>query len=340
LLSPRIAITMGDPCGVGPEIIVKALSSPLVQAECETVVIGDQGAVERACQRLGIPLHLQRLSSLDSRVGRPGSCGLYAPVALGSQDIAFGRPSARTALAIPEWIRQAVDAVLTGHADAVCTCPIHKANLYRHGFAFPGHTEFLAHLTETRNFVMMLAGPRLRVALATIHHPLAAVPRLITGERLLQTIRITGEALRRDFGLTEAHLAIAGLNPHAGEGGQLGREEVELLEPLIMQFRSASYRVSGPYAPDTVFHRAHEGEFDAVVALYHDQGLIPVKLVHFHDAVNVTLGLPIVRTSVDHGTAYDIAGTGRADPRSLIEAIRLAVRMVRNRAEYRTANFS
>ena len=208
-------------------------------------------------------------------------------------------------------------------------CGLHlshnKEQLHRHGFPFPGHTEFLRELTGAEDVVMMLAGPSLKVALATIHESLADVPGLLTKELLHKVIRITVESMLRDFGMKSPRIAVAGLNPHAGEAGKFGREEIEVIRPVIEQFeteieemgrhKTGFYpRISGPWPPDTVFHRAVMDEFDAVVAMYHDQGLIPVKLAHFNDAVNVSLGLPIVRTSVDHGTAYDIAGTGTADP--------------------------
>jgi 4-hydroxythreonine-4-phosphate dehydrogenase len=230
-----------------------------------------------------------------------------------------------------QYIEQAARFAMEGQIDAVCTCPINKANLQKHGFSFPGHTEFLQELTHAEEAVMMLSGARLRVSLVTIHHALADVPGILTEDLIYRTIAITAEALMCDFGLESVHLGVAGLNPHAGEQGRLGREELELIQPVIRRFHSAPYRVAGPFAPDSLFRRAYEGEFDAVVAMYHDQGLIPIKLVHFHDAVNVTLGLPIIRTSVDHGTAYDLAGTGKAHPGSLNAAIRLAVRLAQNR---------
>jgi 4-hydroxythreonine-4-phosphate dehydrogenase len=220
---------------------------------------------------------------------------------------------------------------LQGAVDAICTCPIHKANLHRHGFGFPGHTEFLRDLTTARRVVMMLAGPRLRVSLVTIHEALNRVPGLITPEGLAETIRITGESLVRDFGLPAPRIAVAALNPHAGEDGRFGTEERDVIEPTVKGLSGAGWSVHGPFSADTLFFRAFQGEFDAVVAMYHDQGLIPVKLAHFHEAVNVTLGLPIIRTSVDHGTAYDIAGTGTAHAGSLEAAVELAARMARHR---------
>jgi 4-hydroxythreonine-4-phosphate dehydrogenase len=182
---------------------------------------------------------------------------------------------------------------------------------------------------------MMLAGPRLRVALVTIHHALAAVPTLLSGDRIEAAIEITAEALRRDLAISSPRLAVAGLNPHAGEDGRFGSEEIEVIEPVIHRMQGRFFRLAGPYPADTLFFRAYSGEFDVIIAMYHDQGLIPIKLVHFHEAVNVTLGLPVIRTSVDHGTAYDLAGTGRASSGSLEAALRMATLMAGNRAAYR-----
>jgi 4-hydroxythreonine-4-phosphate dehydrogenase len=316
---PRIAITMGDPCGVGPEIIVKALTASDITEECEPVVIGEPSALRRALNVMGkAPDMLKTLRVIN-------------PQELSPADLAYGRPTEATCRAVVQYIETAVHMALRGEIDAVCTCPIHKANLNRHGFSFPGHTEFLQSLTQAKDVVMMLAGPRLRVSLVTIHNALAQVPELLTAERLQKTIRITGEALVRDLAMEAPRLAVAGLNPHAGEGGLFGNEEADVIRPVIESFHGAPYQVSGPYPPDTLFLRAFNGEFDAVVCMYHDQGLIPIKLVHFEDAVNVTLGLPIIRTSVDHGTAYDLAGTGKAGDGSLRAAVRLASSMAFNR---------
>lgn len=324
---------MGDPCGVGPEVIVKAFASGKLYERCIPVVIGDRLALQRAIDLLKAEIEIRPVES-PSDFGvpqQPGIVSLFSPVELSREDIAYGNPSRAACLAVSQYIETAVRLALDGRIKAVCTCPLHKANLQRHGFAFPGHTEFLKELTGAEDVVMMLAGPRLRVSLVTIHNALAETPRLLTRDLLARTIRITGEALVRDFDLNPVRLAVAGLNPHAGEEGRFGREEIELIRPVVESFAGESYAVSGPFPPDTVFNRAFQGEFDAVVAMYHDQGLIPVKLVHFQDAVNVSLGLPVIRTSVDHGVAYDIAGTGRASAGSLEAALDLAATMSRNR---------
>jgi 4-hydroxythreonine-4-phosphate dehydrogenase len=332
-LKPRVAITMGDPCGVGPEIIVRCLQSQDLFECCLPVVIGEAKALQRAIDILGARSRIHVAESIgdlecESQVG---NICIVNPSNLSQNDILWGRPSRAACHAVIQYIEEAVRLALAGQVDAICTCPIHKANLQKHGFSFPGHTEFLQDLTGARDVVMMLAGPRLKVSLVTIHHALAEVPAVLTQESIHRTIAITAEALLRDFGLNSVRLGVAGLNPHAGEQGRFGREELELIQPVVKRFQECLYQVAGPFSPDTLFHRAYEGDFDAVIAMYHDQGLIPIKLVHFLDAVNVTLGLPIIRTSVDHGTAYDLAGTGKAHPGSLNAAIHLAVQMARNR---------
>lgn len=330
---PIVAVTMGDPCGVGPEIIVKAFSEGDLSEHCRSLVVGDETALRRATELLRSRLQVRRIGHPSDL---PGSCdpdGIHviSTGTLTDSDLTYGSPTACACRATIGYIETAVQLALNGDVQAICTCPIHKANLHRHGFPFPGHTEFLRELTNSEYVVMMLAGPRLRVSLVTIHEPLSAVPKLISPDSIARTIRITGEALLRDFGMHPVRLAVAGINPHAGEEGRFGTEEQELIGPAIEEFKHAPFTVTGPYPPDTLFHRAYGGEFDAVIAMYHDQGLIPIKLVHFHDAVNVSLGLPIIRTSVDHGTAYDLAGSGRAHEGSLKAAITLAATMAANR---------
>ena len=212
------------------------------------------------------------------------------------------------------------------------TCPISKALMHRAGHLYDGHTQLISHLTDSPEYVMMLAGERLRVSLATIHCALKDVPSILSEEMVYRTIVITARALVEDFGLENPNLAVAALNPHGGEEGLFGTEDEEIVRPSVKRARGEGFHVVGPFPSDTLFYKAASGQFDAVVAMYHDQGLIPLKLLHFSDAVNVTLGLPIIRTSVDHGTAYDIAGKGQADESSLKAAIKMAAMMVRNRA--------
>jgi 4-hydroxythreonine-4-phosphate dehydrogenase len=225
----------------------------------------------------------------------------------------------------------AVDLAKRKEISAVVTCPISKALMQQAGHAYEGHTQLIASLTRSKDYVMMLAGKKLRVALVTIHCALKEVPSLLSKEKVLRTIRITARALERDFGISRPLLAVTALNPHAGEEGLFGAEEDQIIRPAIRKAKAEGHRVEGPFPADSLFYRAAGGEFDAVVSMYHDQGLIPLKLLHFSDAVNVTLGLPIIRTSVDHGTAYDIAGKDMADPSSLKAAIEMAAQIARNR---------
>lgn len=329
----RIAVTMGDPCGVGPEIIVKALAASHGCEDHRIVVLGVPRALERAVDVVGASLRVRRLKSIHEldTLDPTGVLPVLSVADLSTDDLVYGHPTRTTGGAVIAAIEEAVRLAQSGTVEAMCTCPIHKANLQRHGFPFPGHTEFLQTLTDSPHVVMMLAGPRLRVSLVTIHEPLAAVSSLLSVELVRRTIEITWQALRRDFGLSSPRVAVAGLNPHSGEGGRFGMEDREVIEPAITEFRKAGLDISGPHVPDAVFRQAYEGEFDAVVAMYHDQGLIPLKLVHFHDGVNVSLGLPIIRTSVDHGTAYDLAGTGKAHAGSLTAALQTAAFMARNR---------
>ncbi|MGA2228761.1 MAG: 4-hydroxythreonine-4-phosphate dehydrogenase PdxA [Syntrophobacteraceae bacterium] len=346
---------MGDPCGIGPEIIVKAFDSPGFASRCIPLVIGDRLPLERAIKLLGSSAVIRPMTGYILTPFRSGALmidsgtiPLLPPAAqngslltgLTAADMEFGKPSPAACETAVSCIRTAVDLATAGLVDAVCTCPINKEQLHRQGFPFAGHTEFIRELTGAEDVVMMLAGPGLRVALATIHVSLADVPGLLTKELLRKVIRITAESMSRDFAVKSPRIGVAGLNPHAGEAGKFGRGEIEVIRPVIEEFEAAPVqtgggglcaRISGPWPADTVFHRAMSNEFDAVVAMYHDQGLIPVKLVHFNEAVNVSLGLPVVRTSVDHGTAYDIAGMGTADPGSLIEAVSLAATIARNR---------
>lgn len=285
---PRVAITVGDPAGIGPEIAARAAADPRVVEVCEPLV--------------------------------------YA--AAGGRAFASGVLSADAGRAAYDAIVRAVNAALDGSVDAIATAPVNKEAFHLAGLPWAGHTDLLAHLTGAGDVRMMFYSEALRVVLATVHIPLADVPRALTCESMARTIALTARELPR-FGLPHPRIAVAGLNPHAGEHGLFGREEELVIQPAVRACREQGIEVSGPFPGDTVFVRARRGEFDAVVACYHDQGLIPVKLLAFGQAVNVTLGLPIVRTSVDHGTAFDIAGKGLADSESMVAAVRLAARLAR-----------
>jgi len=325
---PIIGITMGDPVGVGPEIIISALQQPFVYRLCRPLVIGDIKRLNTAKKVIKSSLTFQTiLTPKDGKFehGCIDVMNLAEPV---SDDVIWGRPTVATGRAMVRYIIAAIDLATQGVINATVTCPINKYAMQIAGVNYPGHTELFADRTNTTDFVMMLAGRNLKVALATIHIPLEQVPRILSRELIAKTIRITGRSLRERFGIENPRIAVAGLNPHAGEGGLFGEEEKQVIIPAIRLARDGAYRVSGPFPPDTVFHYASKGKFDVVISMYHDQGLIPFKMIHFADGVNTTLGLPIIRTSVDHGTAYDIAGTGRADPASLIAAIQMAVEQV------------
>ena len=287
---PAIAVTVGDPSGIGPEIAVKASQDSRVTAVCRPVLYGPHSADDLAAYAAGVvdPLSGQRA---------------YEEIVRAVQDASVGR------------------------VQAIATAPINKAAFAAAELPWRGHTDLLAHLCGVDEAVMMFWSDAIRVVLATVHIPLADVPAALTTDRMLRTIRVTSAGLPR-FGLADARIAVAGLNPHAGEDGLLGPEESDNIMPAIQAARSEGINVSGPFPADTVFVRASRGEFDVVIACYHDQGLIPVKLLAFGHAVNVTLGLPIIRTSVDHGTAFDIARQDKADPGSMIEAILLAARLV------------
>ncbi len=323
-----IGITMGCPVGIGPEIILRFFASAPQSGNSRFVVLGDPGVLRRTAALLGLAVEV-----VDWHPGTlvPEAAVPVLPLSrLDVTGLRWGRPDDETGRAMAGYIEEAVRLVRAGDLAGMVTCPITKTALNRAGFHFPGHTEMLAHLTGSSDFWMMMAGRRLKVVLVTIHEPLARVPALLTRERVRDCILATGRSLRLDFGIPRPRIAVAGLNPHAGEEGMFGNEETSIIGPAIGDCAAAG-EVTGPWPPDTVFHRAAAGRHDAVVAMYHDQGLIPFKLLHFSDGVNVTLGLPIVRTSVDHGTAYDIAGTGKADPSSLAEACSMAALIVANR---------
>jgi 4-hydroxythreonine-4-phosphate dehydrogenase len=322
---PVIGITAGDPAGIGPEIILSALSDPRLYKLCKPLVIGDIGILAAAKKCSGSALKLISVSSPSKGLFIPGNVDILSISGLDSADISWGNPTLRTGKAMVEYVIAAIDMAIKKEIAAVVTCPINKMAMNMAGFNYKGHTELIAERTGTRDFVMMLAGDRLKVSLVTIHIPLSKVPLSITTEHISKTIKITGKALVERFGIDFPKIAVAGLNPHAGENGMFGDEEERIIKPALGISAGERYNVSGPYPPDTVFYKALKNKFDAVVCMYHDQGLIPFKMIHFTDGVNTTLGIPIVRTSVDHGTAYDIAGKGKADPGSLIAAIKMAV---------------
>lgn len=321
---PIIGITMGDPVGIGPELICRALSDPAIYHCCRPLVIGDADIVASSLELVNSGQSIAVVETPDDGVYEPGRIDVYNTSGLKPDEVRWGSPTALTGRAMIGYITAGIDMALEGRIAALVTCPINKTAMKLAESPFHGHTELLAHRTGVSRYAMMMAGPRLRVVLVTIHVPLRQVPELLSRDGIGETIRITHEALRERFGIASPAIAVSGLNPHAGEGEMFGDEEARLIEPAVLQAAAAGMDVAGPFPPDTLFYHAVDGPYDAVVCMYHDQGLIPFKMIHFSDGVNTTLGLPIIRTSVDHGTAYDIAGKGLADPGSLIAAIRLA----------------
>ncbi|HXB55344.1 MAG TPA: 4-hydroxythreonine-4-phosphate dehydrogenase PdxA [Vicinamibacteria bacterium] len=306
---PVVALTVGDPAGIGPEVVLRALDTS-DRPDVPFVVYGPLASLQDRSRRFGL--------KTPEDLGVPVvDIPLEEPVSLGVSSAAGGRAAARAVL------RAAKDA-RSGRVDALVTAPLNKESLAAAGYAWPGHTEMLAEAAETPNVAMMFVGGGLRVALLTIHRSLRSVADAVTGEEIRRVVRLVHRELPR-FGAPRRRIALCGLNPHAGENGLFGREERDVLSPAVAALRGEGLDVSGPFAADSLFVRAVRGEFDAVVAAYHDQGLIPVKLLAFGHAVNVTLGLPFVRTSVDHGTGFDIVEKGIADGRSLVAAMSLAV---------------
>ncbi len=331
---PTLAVTMGDPAGVGPEIIVKAWTA-MRGGEQPFFVIGDHSLLAGAPGAGG--LKLERIASAEQAAAVFPRALPVLDLPVQGQVVA-SKPSPAHAAAVIRWIETASGLSLSGAIGGMVTAPIAKAPLYEAGFEFPGHTEFLGELTrghgrgDLRGPVMMLAAQDLKTTLVTIHEPLSAVPALLTIDRVVATARITARALEEDFGIANPRLAIAGFNPHAGESGSIGREEAEIIAPACAALRRMGVDCTDPLPADSLFHSAARARYDAVVCMYHDQALIPVKMLDFWGGVNVTLGLPIVRTSPDHGVAYDIAGRGLARADSLIAAIETAGGMALRRA--------
>ncbi len=315
-----LVLSLGDPAGVGPELAVRAWAEG----------VGPFTALGSADQLEGSGARVVRVDRPDPAPWPQALPVIDIPLA---EPVTPGTPSLGNAPATVEAITRGVRLCMDGAASALVTAPIAKWVLKEGAaFAHPGHTEFLAHLSGAPRPVMMLAGPELRVVPVTIHIPLADVPAALTPELLEETIRVTHAGLVRDFGVPAPRLAIAGLNPHAGEGGVMGRQEIEVIAPVLDRLRAEGFDLTPPLPADTMFHPAARARYDAAICMYHDQALVPLKTLSFDDGVNVTLGLPFIRTSPDHGTAFDIAGTGRARPDSLIAAVRLAQEMAARRA--------
>src|SRR5687767_19808 len=323
---PRIAITMGDPAGIGPEVVLKAVAEEEIRHACVPVMIGDAQLLAHTARKLDLQCGYDIV-----RKGETLPEDLFEPTIFHLDNInGFIEPgieSAAAGKAAGGYIEAAVELCAAGSVDAIATAPINKRSLFLGGYSFPGHTEFLAHLTGTEEYAMAFVAANLRIVLISTHVPLAEAIRMVERDRMMRTIVLTNRELER-WGIKNPRLAVAALNPHGAEGGLFGVEEASEIMPAIQACREMDgIDVQGPFSADTVFLRASRGEFDAVVACYHDQAMIPVKCLSFGEAVNVTLGLPFIRTSVDHGTAFDIAGKGIAEHSSMLAAIKLAAEL-------------
>lgn len=332
---PALALSIGEPSGIGPEIILAAWQQRREAALPAFYVLGDAELLAARARRLGLDIPI--IETMPAETAAQFDAALpIVPLENRLVD-APGAPAEANAAGVIEAIERGVEDVLAGRAAALVTCPIAKKVLYDAGFSFPGHTEFLGHLAESHTGkaatpVMMLAGPDLRTVPVTVHQALAEVPGSLTREMIEEKGRILAHELQERFGIAAPRIAVSGLNPHAGEEGSMGREDIQIVKPAIETLRKEGINAFGPLPADTLFHASARGAYDAALCMYHDQALIPVKTLAFDEAVNVTLGLPLIRTSPDHGTAFDIAGRGIARPQSLIAAIRLARQLADNAA--------
>lgn len=328
---PLLAITMGDPAGIGPEIIVKALQLPKIWRVCRPLVIGSRTILEYTAQSLGTSLVLVPVSghesTSNSRMFRRGSLPVLDPFSGSIRPVRLGRVTSRSGDIAVTCIQTAVRLAQAGCVQGIVTAPINKHAIHLAGHTYPGHTEMLADLTKAKESGMMIVGGPLKILFATTHLALRDVPNVLTSPTILRAIRLAHQGLTGLFHIQKPRIGVAGLNPHAGENGLFGDEEGRIIQPAIRQAKKQGIACTGPHPADTLFGKAVRGSFDGIVALYHDQGLIPLKTVAFGHCVNITVGLPIIRTSVDHGTAYDIAGQGKADPTSLVEAMEMAARL-------------
>ena len=333
---PIIGVTLGDVNGIGPEVVAKALSAARARRSCIPVVFGSAEIIAAELKRVGSALTPTRVEEVSEVLRLPRTrLGVYDTGVFKPGRRALGKVRASAGRAALRWIEQAVTAAQRGELNGICTAPIHKEAIHRAGSPFQGHTELLAHLTGTKEYRMLLVSGALRAIHLSTHYPLREAIRMVTRARVYSTILLAVRALG-ELGLGSGRLAVAGLNPHAGEGGLFGDEEIKVIRPAIVQAKRSlggrGVEIHGPEPPDTVFNRMARGEFDMVVAMYHDQGFIPLKTVGFERGVDVTVGLPIVRTSPAHGTAFGIAGRGVADPRAMLEALCLAATLARNRS--------
>lgn len=327
---PILAVTMGDPAGTGPELITKAFLLPEVRAVCRPMVIGDAAVMRAAAAFTRSGAKFRTINSPDAATDDPATIEVVDLANVASAGLVRGKVSRAAGQAAYEYIRRAVEFAQAGAAHAVVTSAINKAALHAAGHLYDGHTELLAELCGRPKITMMLVADQLRICHVSTHVSLKEAIERVRPERIVTVIKIARAGVQ-ELGIADPHIAVAGLNPHAGEEGIFGDEEIKYIAPAIEQARALGFRVSGPYAGDTVFFRTMQGQFDCAIAMYHDQGHVAAKMLGIWLGVNVTLGLPIIRTSVEHGTDFDNAGTGRGDPRSLVAALKLAATIARNR---------
>lgn len=323
---PILAITMGDPAGTGPELITRALVQEDILKICRPVVVGDANVLDRARQYTGCAASVQRITSFDEASPAKDQISVLHLQNVDLAELELGKVSPMAGQAAYEYIRAAAEAAMAGKVSGIVTSAINKEALNKAGHHFDGHTGLLAHLCKAPRVTMMLAADQLRVSHVSTHVSLREAIEHVQPERILEVAELTRQAMRQ-LGISNPRIAVAGLNPHAGENGLFGTEETQFIQPAIEAAQEKGWNISGPYPGDTVFYRTLQGEFDAAVAMYHDQGHVAAKMLGIWRGVNVTLGLPIIRTSVEHGTNFDLSGTGKSDPRSLVEAIHMAARL-------------
>jgi 4-hydroxythreonine-4-phosphate dehydrogenase len=332
---------MGDPAGIGPEIIIKSLGNKKIYEACKPLVLADARVMQAALKICNSPLKINPVATIDDALFQSGTIDVFDLKNVNMHDLEYGKVSAASGNAAFESIRKVIDSALKGEIDATVTAPINKESINLAGHHFSGHTEIYAHFTQTEKYAMLLADDALRIIHVTTHVPLREACELVTQERILDVIALLHEACV-SFGIEQPKIGVAGLNPHAGDGGLFGKEDEEIIRPAVQKAQASGYLVDGPIPPDTLFSKAIQGKYDGCVAMYHDQGHIPFKLVGFKwnnqtqsmdsvKGVNITLGLPIIRTSVDHGTAFEIAGKGIASEDAMTIAIQYAIQMAANK---------
>ncbi|MCK5311164.1 MAG: 4-hydroxythreonine-4-phosphate dehydrogenase PdxA [Desulfobacteraceae bacterium] len=322
---PVIGITMGDPAGVGPEITALALSNPDIYKICNPLILGDINVIKKAINFLKLNLKPKKIKTLKDACFQFKEPEIFNLSDINTDQLTPGISTSENGNAMLAYLNKSIELAIEKKIDGIATSPITKTALKMAGSKFHGHTELIANATNCSDYNMMFVGKKLKIVLVTIHIPLSEVPKAISMDNIFKTIKTTNSTLKNKFGINKPFLAVAGLNPHAGENSMFGNEEEMIIAPAVKMAKKKGFRVSGPIPPDTLFYNAiKNNKYDCIVCMYHDQGLIPFKMLHFDDGINTTIGLPIIRTSCDHGTAYDIAWKGIASPKSLIEAIKSA----------------